>query len=601
MTGHSIQARILTLCVALLTLLGLSTALSGTAAAAPGPCSAGGKVVQVAPRGQVANSTPVLFVHGIAAGADTWNGPEAGYTADKAQKAGEAGKPKQQAKGYFPVRVAKLARVTAWTYDYSAAQPEWVTDNRIGPALADAINCLARTTGHKVVVVGHSMGGLATKYAASRSDGRSHGKTWQNIAEVITIATPTLGSKSIMLLQALPDFIGRINKPTGLAFEAVYSFCAGYGLTHDDNICSVLSALKAPQGRALRYRSHEISKLPPWPRELPVRAIAGDIRYVLPKEPFDVGPPPEADLGDIAVTLDSATAYANKTGKPHVLTCRSTGLGVLQGGCNHVNIKTHPVVMATVIRQIERIRGTRPVKPVDENPCPTRAELKTAITRTLQAPSEVHLGDSRCYPGWSAVIWGDTPATDSVTITVFTRAAGRLRLATHLVPVMEDDYDPDWVRDCGRLRGMKPPARLLEFTGCPAKAQQPSTTVDGAAARRLIERHDFSTTVTAEEITHMTGPLRAVQASCVGSANGNCVSVFFFYGNRYVGQATGSGQLRLASQNGTEAVLARPIFKDTDPTCCPSGGTETHRVRWGGNAVVASPTLPYFEPANEAL
>ncbi|MET9760124.1 alpha/beta fold hydrolase [Streptomyces sp. NPDC006372] len=599
MTGHSIQARILALCVTLLTLLDLGTVLPATAAAAPGPCSTGGKVVQVEPRGPVANSTPVLFVHGIASGADTWNEPEGVHLADKAQKAGETYRP---GKGSFPARLAQLPRVTAWTYDYSAAQPEWVTDNRIGPGLANAINCLARTTKHKVVVIGHSMGGLATQYAASRSDGRSDSKTGQNIAEVITIGTPTLGSKSIMLAQAFPDVVGLINKPAGLAAEAIWSFCAGYSLTHDENICSFVSALKAPQGRALRYRSDEISKLPPWPRELPVRAIAGDIRFVLPKEPFDVGPPPEVGLGDIAVTLDSATAYANRTGKPQVLTCRSSGLEVLGSGCNHMNIKTDPVVMATVIKQIERLRGTQPVKPADTNPCPTRAELKTAVTRTLQAPSEVHLGDSKCYPGWSAVIWGDTPATDSVIITVFTRTAGRLKLATHLVPVMEDDHDPDWVRDCGRLRGMKPPARLLEFTGCPATAQQPTmTTIDGAAALRLIQRHNFSTTVTAQEITRMTGPLRAVQASCVGSANGNCVSVFIFYGNRYVGQATGASQLRLASQNGTEATLTRPIFKDTDPTCCPSGGTETHRVRWGGSAVVTKPSLPYFEPADELL
>ncbi|MET9374862.1 LppP/LprE family lipoprotein [Streptomyces sp. NPDC002992] len=599
MTDHSIRKRIVALCFTLLTLLGLTTVLSGTAAAAPGPCSTGGKVVQVEPRGPVANSTPVLFVHGINAGADTWNQPEGVYPADKAQKAGEAYRP---GKGSFPARVAHLARVTAWTYDYYAAQPEWVTDRRIGPALADAINCLARATGHKVVVVGHSMGGLATQYAASRSDGRSDSKTWQNIAEVITIGTPTVGSQLITALQTGTDLLSISRHPVLMTLDAVLSFCAGYDLTHEDDICNALTALRSPQGRALRYRSAEIGKLPPWPKELPVRAIAGDIRFTLPRGPFDVAPPPEVGIGDIAVTLDSATAYANMTGKPQVLTCRPSGWKVLESGCNHVYIKTDPVVMETVIKQIERIRGTQPVKPVPTNPCPTRAELKTAVTRTLQAPSEVHLGDSKCYPGWSAVIWGDTPATDSVIITVFTRTAGRLKLATHLVPVMEDDHDPDWVRDCGRLRGMKPPARLLEFTGCPATAQQPTTTtIDGAAALGLIQRHNFSTTVTAHEITRMTGPLRAVQASCVGSANGNCVSVFFFYGNRYVGQATGSGQLRLASQNGTEAVLTRPIFKDTDPTCCPSGGTETHRVRWGGSAVVASPSLPYFEPADEPL
>ncbi|MFF1651400.1 alpha/beta fold hydrolase [Streptomyces sp. NPDC058240] len=598
MTGHSPQARILALCVTLAALLGLGTALPATATATPGPCSAGGKVVQVEPHGSVANSTPVLFVHGIASGADTWDETQEVYLADKAQKAGEKYRP---GKGAFPARVARLSRVTAWTYDYSAAQPEWVTDKRIGPQLANAINCLARTTGHKVIVVGHSMGGLATQYAASQPNGQPGGKTWQNIAEVITIGTPTLGSKIITVLQTATDLLSISRHPLFVALDAVLSFCAGYDMTHEDDMCSAATALRSPQGRALRYESDQIRKLPPWPKELPVLAIAGSIRFVLPVGPFEVKSSPEVELGDLAVTLDSATAYTHRTGKPRVLTCRANGVMVLASGCNHIYIKTHPTVMGTVIEQIERIRGTQPVKPADSTPCPTRAALKSAITRTLQAPSEVHLGSYKCYPGWSAVVWGDTPATDSVIITVFTRTAGRLELATHLAPVLGDDQDSDWVRDCSQLRSMKPPTPLLEFTGCPATGRQPTTGIDGAAALRLIQRQSFSATVTADEITRMPGPLRAVQASCVDSANGNCVSVFFFYGNRYVGQASGASQLRIASQNGSEATLTRPIFKDTDPTCCPTGGAETHRVRWEGNTVVANPSLPYFEPANEQL
>ncbi|MEU0629160.1 LppP/LprE family lipoprotein [Streptomyces sp. NPDC005989] len=598
MTGHSRQARLLTLCVTLAALLGLGAALPATAIADPGPCSAGGKVVQVEPHGSVANSTPVLFVHGIASGSDTWAEPEGPYLADKAQKVGEKYRP---GKGSFPARVARLSRVTAWTYDYAAAQPEWVTDKRIGPQLADAINCLARTTGHKVIVVAHSMGGLATQYAASRPNGQPRGKTWQNIAEVITIGTPTIGSKTVTLFQTATDLLKISRHPLVMALDVLLSLCAGYDITHEDDRCSVFTALRSPQGRALRYESDEIRELPPWPKEVPVLAIAGSIKFAFPVGPFEVKSPAEVDLGDVAVTLESATAYTSRTGKPHILTCRGRGLMVLVSGCMHTNIKTQPTVMETVIEQIEHIRGTQPVKPAHSNPCPTSTALKSAISGTQQASFEVHLGSYKCYPGWSAVIWGDTPATDSVTITVFTRTAGRLKPVTHLVPVLGDDKDPDWVRDCSQLRSMKPPAPLLEFTGCPATAQLPTTGIDGAAALRLIQRNSFSTTVTAEDVTRMPGPLRAVQASCVGSANGNCVSVFFFYGDRYVGQASGASQLRIASQNGSEATLTRPIFKDTDPTCCPTGGTETHRVRWAGGAVAANPSLPYFEPANEQL
>ncbi|PWJ05116.1 hypothetical protein DKG34_25030 [Streptomyces sp. NWU49] len=240
-------------------------------------------------------------------------------------------------------------------------------------------------------------------------------------------------------------------------------------------------------------------------------------------------------------------------------------------------------------------------EPSKANPCPTTASLKAAVTSELQVPSDVYLGEYRCWPGWSVVVWSDAPASDTVTISVFTRTAGHLRPVTHLVPVMGDPNDPDWLRDCRELRGKKPPAKLIDFVGCPTSAEASSTTIDGAAALRRIQEKNFTTTVTADELAAMPGPLRAVQTSCVGSANGNCVSVFFFYGNRYVGQATGASQLRVTAQNGTEVTLSRPIFKDTDPSCCPSGGSETHHVRWNGTAVVSSPSLPYFDPANEPL
>ncbi|MCX4773751.1 LppP/LprE family lipoprotein [Streptomyces sp. NBC_01285] len=234
------------------------------------------------------------------------------------------------------------------------------------------------------------------------------------------------------------------------------------------------------------------------------------------------------------------------------------------------------------------------------NPCPTTASLKTAVAESLPAPSDVYLGTYKCWPGWSAVIWSDTPASDSVTMSVFTRTAGNMRLATHLVPVMDDPDEPAWLRDCRKLRGMKPPAAVIDFVGCPASVKTPSTTIDAAAALRLIEQQSYATTISERELAAMPGPLRAVEASCLGSANGNCTSVFFFYENRYVGNAFAS-QLRITEQNGSDVALQRPIFKDSDPTCCPSGGTATHHVRWNGTTVESSPALPEFVQTDEAL
>lgn len=83
------------------------------------------------------------------------------------------------------------------------------------------------------------------------------------------------------------------------------------------------------------------------------------------------------------------------------------------------------------------------------------------------------LGATKCWPGWAAVVWSDTPHSDFVMISVFKRNARHFLPGVHLLPVMEDPYDPDWLRDCGKLRGMKPPVGLISFVGCTAQSNEP--------------------------------------------------------------------------------------------------------------------------------
>ncbi|MFE7909917.1 esterase/lipase family protein [Streptomyces albogriseolus] len=329
------RARLLPLCAALTLLVGLI--MVSPAAAAPRNCTDSRSLKQATDE-PVANTMPVLFVHGINAGADTWDGPDGSDSEDS-----------------FPRKVADLSRVSAFTFDYKPAQPEWVTDPRIGPALRLAINCLAQASGYKVMVVAHSMGGLATQYAVSLPNGRAGGKTWQDVAEVITIGTPTRGSITASVVQHLP--VAAAGVPALRSIEGILGVCALYGRANDDSMCGIVDALRSPQGRALAYESEDIKKLPPWPKELPVRAIAGDVKLSL-NSVFGVTSLPEASVGDVAVSLGSATAYTNKTGAPHVLTCRNNQvpLRVLGSDCNHVNVKTQPTVVATVIKQIKRVQ-----------------------------------------------------------------------------------------------------------------------------------------------------------------------------------------------------------------------------------------------------
>jgi pimeloyl-ACP methyl ester carboxylesterase len=136
-------------------------AAAGQAAAAPaGGCGAATAQVDPSSSQPVPGSIPVLFVHGFTSSAKIWFEG--------------TGVP-------LPVQAARLHGITAWTFDYSAEASQWVTNPDIGPALATAIDCLAQLTQNKVIVVGHSMGGLTTKYAVNQtgSDGLPVSGTWQ--------------------------------------------------------------------------------------------------------------------------------------------------------------------------------------------------------------------------------------------------------------------------------------------------------------------------------------------------------------------------------------------------------------------------------------
>jgi pimeloyl-ACP methyl ester carboxylesterase len=124
----------------------LAWCLAGPAAmsaAARGSDSCAGSQLQQVPGGSttLAGSAPVVFIHGIISTAQMWQPTTPGSIAYQA---------------------ARIRGVTAWTFRYQPESLDWVTNPAIGPAFARGLACLADNSGHDVIVVAHSMGGLAT-------------------------------------------------------------------------------------------------------------------------------------------------------------------------------------------------------------------------------------------------------------------------------------------------------------------------------------------------------------------------------------------------------------------------------------------------------
>jgi pimeloyl-ACP methyl ester carboxylesterase len=217
-------------------------------------------------------TTPVLLVHGFNEGPGVFT----------------SGSPSLES----AITKAVGSAVTLVTFDYSNWSQLWVTFDRIGPQLARCITWLAHTSmAHggpgKVVIVAHSMGGLAVRCAVDPTCAKGIQAANKNlIGLVITLGTPNLGSN--------PQTLGTVG----------------------DFICTLISQCNdllilrdSPAAQAMVPGSPELAKLPLLPASIPVDAIAGSIGETtsLFGHTYVIG-----NAGDFIVPVASALADAQQ-------------------------------------------------------------------------------------------------------------------------------------------------------------------------------------------------------------------------------------------------------------------------------------------------
>lgn len=214
---------------------------------------------------------PVLFVHGWTGSGEDWTAAPIDLAIDRDIEAHGRTLLEQ---------VDRIERADPWVLDYHDTSTRWVDDPEGGgPLVAAAIDCLYEATGHPVGVIAHSMGGLATRWAAA-ADGRE-----ARIAAVATFGTPHLGSDVARVLAAA---LGVSDEPSvadamtpGLIW--ILRACGLLTGVHADACAplpSAITAFDSPAGRALRTGSTQLANLPDWPSTLPVLAIGGRIEIV---------------------------------------------------------------------------------------------------------------------------------------------------------------------------------------------------------------------------------------------------------------------------------------------------------------------------------
>jgi LppP/LprE lipoprotein len=122
---------------------------------------------------------------------------------------------------------------------------------------------------------------------------------------------------------------------------------------------------------------------------------------------------------------------------------------------------------------------------------------------------------------------------------------------------------------------------------------------EGAAAAAAIVRSKGFTPNDASQY-HSNQALRVLVATRTGSGDGYAQQAFFFVNGRYIGTDTRepSATLRVVSQGDTEVTLAYPLYRKSDPLCCPGGGQATVRFQLNNGRLTPLDPIPPVERSN---
>lgn len=233
----------------------------------------------------IGKRTPVVLVHGFLSQPSTWD------------------QMVQTIKNDVP-------SVYTEAFDYSSAHTDWVDNPAIGPKLAQTITCLATSSKQagglgKVIVIAHSMGGLATRFAATEAPNAA--EVARDLGIVITIGTPNIGSGwgnfgvTIRPAACTPELVlGQAPK------VPANSLCASEALS------------------GLRNYSKQIEALPWLPSSVPLLAIAGDVSVTYSLFTIKLKLDTKADLFVSEKSAIQGTAHLDKGGGQAIIPCGIT-------------------------------------------------------------------------------------------------------------------------------------------------------------------------------------------------------------------------------------------------------------------------------------
>jgi LppP/LprE lipoprotein len=106
----------------------------------------------------------------------------------------------------------------------------------------------------------------------------------------------------------------------------------------------------------------------------------------------------------------------------------------------------------------------------------------------------------------------------------------------------------------------------------PAFAQQETHAEGVSGAAAVVRSRGYTPNDTSTYHSEQT--LRVLVGTRTGSGDGFGQQAFFFVNGRYIGTDAKepSAMVKIVSQSDTEVTLAYPLYRKSDPLCCPGAG-----------------------------
>jgi hypothetical protein len=237
-------------------------------------------------------------------------------------------------------------------FDYGEVNDQWVTNPDISKALAQRIDCLAhRSTVNggpgKVVIVAHSMGGLATRCASSTSCSGGPDITGK-LGEVITLGTPNEGS-----------FLRGNSVQSGAEQVLLKSLRLNCWALSFLQVCDMRRVWEGPGSTAFTPGSPELNNLPQLPASVPVAALAGQVAVTT--QLFGRTVTLAGNAGDLVVSVPSAHAAAHEyggVGGASTIDCGTAAVPITVGwkapACWHGTETSNPLWRSKVRGEVQK-------------------------------------------------------------------------------------------------------------------------------------------------------------------------------------------------------------------------------------------------------